>query len=335
MPEADRILIPPSPDLVSLLTLTKNLRGTESLHVDFSQLAFLTPSSALLLSSTLRTHNVDATIDVNAPGFGYAAHVGFFDASGIHVGLDLGSAAGNDNYTPLKRVQCNDVKLSARRTHIRIPEVLEARAENLARVLTRNQHECVRRFVTFAVREILRNCVEHARSFDFWYAGQYWPNSNTVEVAILDEGIGILESLRSNPEHMRVETELDAIKLALRPGITGVTKPQRRGDYANSGYGLYMTRHLCTRGSGSFGIVSNRSGVIITEDGEREVDGVFRGTLLQLRMDTKWLQSLDMSFIEQLAAEGEREARELTGHIRPASSGSKSITLSSISSANE
>lgn len=327
MHETARIVIPARPDVSYVLAVAQSIQGYSRVEVDFSQLAFLTPATALLLSSTLRRYKIEATVNAHAPAFGYSAHVGFFDACGISVGQAVGAASGNDNYTPLKRVECNDIKLAARRMRIPIPELLESRAENLARVLTQNQEQAVRRFVGFAVREIFRNCVEHSRSFDFWYAGQYWPNSNIVEVAILDEGIGILESLGSNLENAKPITELESIKLALRPGVTGVPKTKRRGNYANSGYGLYMARRLCAVGSGSFGIVSNGSGILISETDEAELAGASVGTLLQLRMDAEWLDSLETSFIEHLAIEGEREARELMGMVRPASSGSRSIRL--------
>lgn len=318
------IAIPPSPSLEDILSISRTLNDAENIEVDFSRLAFLTPATALLLSSSLRARKVQAEVNPFAPGYGYAAHVGFFEACGVHAGQAVGAAPGSDSYTPLRRVACNEVKLTARRTGLPLPASLTPRAENLARVVA-GGNAVAMRYVTFAVREILRNCVEHARSIDFWYAGQFWPKNGTVEIAILDEGDGIRTSLNRNPENPKLATELDAIRFAIQSGVSGVPKAQRRGDSANSGYGLYLTRRLCAGGSGSFGIVSNGEGSVISTNGERQLKGLSKGTLLQLRMDTDWLSALTEDDFKRIIEEGEREARERTGAEQPASGASRGL----------
>ena len=318
------IAIPPNPNLDKVLELSRTFDDVENLEVDFSRLAFLTPATALLLSSTLRNRDVQATMDTSTPAYGYAAHVGFFEACGVHAGQAVGAARGSDSYTPLNRVVCNDVKLIARRNKLPLPAALTPRAENLARVVT-GRNAVVMRYITYAVREILRNCVEHARSTDFWYAGQSWPTNSTVEIAVLDEGDGILTSLNRNPENPQFTTELDAIRFAIQSGVSGVATANRRGDSANSGYGLYLTRRLCAIGSGSFAIVSNGAGMVISASGERQLTGSSKGTLLQLRMDTDRLSALTEDDFSYIVAEGENEALERTGAAQLASNASRGL----------
>jgi len=319
-----KIAIPPNPSIEYILALSQDLKDAEKVEVDFSHLAFLSPATALLLASCLRGHQVQATVSPSAPAYGYAAYVGFFKACGVHAGQEVGAAAGGATYTPLRSVACNDVRLNAKRNKLPLPASVTPYAENLARVIARDNSVAMR-YVTFAVREILRNCVEHARSHDFWYSGQFWPKNNTVEVAILDEGDGILTSLKRNPENPEFASELDSIRFAIQSGVSGVPKAERRGDFANSGFGLYMTRRLCATASGSFCIVSNGEGVLISASGERQLKGSSKGTLLQLRMDTAWLSALTEDDYLSIVAEGEQEALERSGTIHLASTASREL----------
>ena len=62
---------------------------------------------------------------------------------------------------------------------------------------------------------------------------QYYPNRHCVELAVVDSGRGISESLRGNPE-LEFSTTQEAIELAIQPRITG--RPEK-----NTGEGLYFT----------------------------------------------------------------------------------------------
>lgn len=53
--------------------------------------------------------------------------------------------------------------------------------------------------LTYSVRELMRNVVEHSEAKQFGICAQYWPTKGRVEVAILDRGIGLRESLKNNP----------------------------------------------------------------------------------------------------------------------------------------
>jgi nitrate/nitrite-specific signal transduction histidine kinase len=53
--------------------------------------------------------------------------------------------------------------------------------------------------VVYSLAEILRNFLEHSQAQELWYAAQYWQSRNWVELATLDEGIGIRRSLARKP----------------------------------------------------------------------------------------------------------------------------------------
>lgn len=167
----------------------------------------------------------------------------------------------------------------------------------LATLLTRQDSGAVYETLSYSLREVFRNVLEHSRAEAIWYAAQHWPETSKVELCILDEGIGIAQSLRRNP-HLAIHTDQDALDLALLPGISGVAfrggPKQRRDPWANSGYGLFMTSQLCRRG-GSFVVLSGNSGVSITEAGKERLDCVFGGTAIRLQLQTDRIGELSAS----------------------------------------
>ena len=50
-----------------------------------------------------------------------------------------------------------------------------------------------------------------------------------LEFAICDNGIGVLEHLRTNPKYASVSSSSDAIRLAFEPGVTGTADARGMG----------------------------------------------------------------------------------------------------------
>lgn len=103
------------------------------------------------------------------------------------------------------------------------------------------------------MRELIRNVLEHSQSENFWYTGQYQPTKGIVEVAILDEGIGMKKSSMKNRK-LSIKDDEDAIRLAIQAGISksGVGRVGR-DEYDNSGFGLYMITNFCRKGGWIYG----------------------------------------------------------------------------------
>lgn len=108
------------------------------------------------------------------------------------------------------------------------------------------------------VDEVIANAVTHAESpIDCIVAGQAFPATEKLEIAILDLGQTIKGHLTKNPEHRGVTSDEDAIFLAMKEGVTG-TPPgsrNRRGGI-NSGAGLFDLRQYCESGGGELTILS-------------------------------------------------------------------------------
>lgn len=95
--------------------------------------------------------------------------------------------------------------------------------------------------IKYMVGELVRNVLEHSGSKDgAFVAAQYYPNPNMVRLGICDTGVGIWRTIQQS---WPVRTDIEAIKLALTPGITGTTK-REGGTDINAGAGLFFIKSM-------------------------------------------------------------------------------------------
>lgn len=95
--------------------------------------------------------------------------------------------------------------------------------------------------IKYIISELVRNVLEHSNSKNgAMVSAQYYNKSNTIRVGIVDSGVGISKTIRKS--HV-APTDLDAIQLALTPGITGTTDKEGGTDY-NAGAGLFFTKSI-------------------------------------------------------------------------------------------
>ena len=95
--------------------------------------------------------------------------------------------------------------------------------------------------IKYVIGELVRNVLEHAYTVDgAIVAAQYYKKTNRISIGICDTGIGILKSMQPV---WKPKTDLDAIKLALMPGITGTTL-REGGTSENAGAGLFFIKSI-------------------------------------------------------------------------------------------
>lgn len=99
------------------------------------------------------------------------------------------------------------------------------------------------RTIGYVVSELVRNVIEHAESRDgAILCAQYYSKTNTIRIGIADTGVGIKTTItRSWP----AADDLDAIRLALTPGITGTTRKEGGTDQ-NAGAGLFFIKSIAS-----------------------------------------------------------------------------------------
>ncbi len=256
--------------------------------IDFGPLKWLEPFGMLYFARQLRAfadqRKPSRCQAVNHHSHGYASHMGFFQSFGLKFGNETGAAPGNTVYIPITELNIRRLHIEAAQCQVHVQEIIEGRCAKLAAVLARSGGGPLQQTLGFSLREIVRNVTEHSNADSIWYAAQYWPAKQLVELSILDQGLGIRATLSRNP-HLTITSTDDALRLALQPGISGRAYeggPKLRNDaWANSGYGLYMTSQICARG-GSFALCSGDRGILRTLENEKAFDVGFTGTAIRL-----------------------------------------------------
>ena len=114
--------------------------------------------------------------------------------------------------------------------------------------------------IQYAFNELLENALTHARRAGYggacvWVACQYYPSSDLVRLGVVDNGCGLLATLRGHPA-LNQETHLAAILAALQPRVSCNRDLGLRADSVNQGVGLTTTQRIATSAGGRLYIAS-------------------------------------------------------------------------------
>ncbi|MBU1167772.1 hypothetical protein KKC60_05215 [Patescibacteria group bacterium] len=108
----------------------------------------------------------------------------------------------------------------------------------------------------YIMSELVRNVLEHSLSrYGAIVSAQYHSKNNTIRVGIADTGVGVWQSM--NKSHSP-KNDLEAIRLALIPGITGTTK-REGGTEFNAGAGLFFIKSIATVNRDFFMLYSGKA----------------------------------------------------------------------------
>jgi len=304
--------------------------GTTEVKLDFAGMTHVEPFGLLLMSRALsmlkNEHRDIPFVPVNYEHCTYAGHFGFFQSFGCNFGKKAGQAYGNENYFPITVSSVRDLVDEASGRGSRVGDFIKAEAIGLSRVLARSNDGPLFEALSYSIREIMRNVVEHSHALSYEYCAQFWPNKNRVEVAIMDRGIGIRKSLSSNP-YLTIKDNHDALNWSLLPGISGKTFAgiwiDKSNPYQNSGYGLFLTSRICKLG-GSFFIGSSDSAIELNDKFKKPLPFNFKGTAIRMVLSTQQLLKLNLeSQIQQFLEEGEKIIDVLPQAIKVPNSASK------------
>jgi anti-sigma regulatory factor (Ser/Thr protein kinase) len=95
--------------------------------------------------------------------------------------------------------------------------------------------------VKYVISEVARNVLEHSCSeHGAMLCAQYYKKSNSIKIGITDIGIGIKKAINQSYD---AKDDIEAIRLALTPGITGTTR-REGGTEQNAGAGLFFIKSI-------------------------------------------------------------------------------------------
>lgn len=323
------ILCPKSLNFDGVFEFTSKIQKLQPIDeyiFDFSNLSWIEPFALLIVSSEISMlvarcsgTKFSAVIPDNpSAAIAYAGYMGFFGSFGVDFGNQPGDARVTQQYVPMILFNCDTIRAEAVDSGRAVGSVVENTSQELARSLVQADKGALFETLAYSLREIMRNVVEHSQSKQFGCCAQFWPQRNLVELALLDRGVGIKQTLSQNPR-LEISSEIDALKFALLPGISGAHiygyQLDDNDPWGNSGYGLYMTSSLCKRG-GSFFISSGNAGLKLKGKTKKEFNKQFHGTALRLVLNTKKISELRET-LGRLQKEGETIAATMnaTGHV--------------------
>ena len=328
------IFTPPQFDYASILPFSlelEQLRDSTELSIDFSRTEFASPIAILTIgcnikfllehrkASGLETHFQGISQDI--PAHSYLGHLGFFNFIDVPFGKAIGEAVGNKRYMPITKLSYSDLMLEVSPPYKLLRHVIMAEAEKLAIVLSPEETDgSATVTLAYALREIIRNAFEHSKAREAYICGQRRSNGS-VEIAIIDQGIGIFNSLKNA---FKIKDPVDSLELAIEPAVSRTTGPQGdKNEHGNSGYGLYVLSRLGLE-YGKF-LLGSGEGCLRMDKAGTSVDKFcYNGTIVGLR-----LHSPPDNFGAELDAileGGEREAYMVGRPVKP-SSGTKEVPL--------
>lgn len=308
-------------DRLSALQSFQEVRKISDAHssvcLDFGPLRRTEPLGMLLFAASMKEFREQVRSSrpdlrfraIGHEGKHYQAHMGFFRMFGLNFGNMPNEVSGNERYEPIKFLDLKEIEQTAADEYLEVHEGIEQRSHDLAKLLVQDDLPDVVETLGYSLREIIRNSLEHARVDGVWYCAQYWPSRDLVELALLDQGIGITKSLGRNP-HLALASDQEALRQALQPGISGVAykgAPKRRTDaWQNSGFGLYMTSRLSEK-NGEFFIGSGDAGLALSQGKESVSLFGFPGTAISIRFRPQKVAGLAGTLEELRKAAADRK----------------------------
>lgn len=294
--------------------------GENEIVIDFSSMGRIEPFTMVYIAKFIRDfkrRNKDTVVYCKGhQSKDYAANMAFFRAFGLKHGREPNCVDGNDRFVPYTILRIQTIVDEANKAWAVGQEVIERRSAHLAEILGQQKSGNFYDALTYSIREIMRNVYEHSKSLSIEYCAQYWPCYNKVEIAIIDNGIGLKASLANNP-HVQVENHSDAIQQALMPAISSKNYKgaiiDTNDPWHNSGFGLYMINRICRLG-GSFLICTGDHGIKLDENGKEHIHllHICRGTAVRMVLNTSRLTELS-SMLEKFRDEGYEIAKQIKG----------------------
>lgn len=296
------------------------LKDIEKLTIDFSPMGRVEPFALLYTSHSIqRFIKKNKKTEIHYKNFhnkSYASHMAFFKSFGHEHGNDLGQARGSRTYLPITMLTRKEIIDASMVKWEEEQNVIERISQSIAKILSREENEEIEKTLVYSITEIMRNVFEHSEADDFLYCTQYWQTYDKVEIAIVDRGIGIQNSINKNP-FINARSDKEAIQQVIMPGISSTNykgaKIDTTSEWYNTGFGLYMTSRLARNG-GEMTICSGFHCLVINESGKKHIPlGHYcSGTAVKLVIKPSEISNL-ASMLREFKLEGMAIAKKHEG----------------------
>lgn len=152
-----------------------------------------------------------------------------------------------------------------------------------------NIHPSLIDALDFSFGEVIDNVENHSRaSIGGYVAAQYYPKDKYVEFCVVDDGIGIADSLKKNDQYKYFDAD-DLLIMAFNEGVGERVGVNFTGGMGHGcGLGLAFTARLVKASGGTLWAVSHENAAIVKDDGCESISGMyFPGTIICARIPSK------------------------------------------------
>lgn len=255
-------------DPSALFALCTKVKQTEGdIVFDASQLEFIDPLGLAVLGALLQPLR-DRSISIHWLAVGVASYLermNFFNQCPI-LGVEIPENARNDKRLSLVELTCITSSLE-------IDFIADQLATALTGHLTQadpaeeydmdtgpNKYSRFKDPINYALSELMENSLTHAKRNDHrnaavWVAAQYYEKSKIVRIAVVDNGCGMLSTLKNHAE-LTEQTHSAAILASLKPRVSCNRDGGLTDDQGNQGVGLTTSSRIAGSAAGGLIITS-------------------------------------------------------------------------------
>ncbi len=163
--------------------------------------------------------------DFEATSKHYLERMGLFDFLGVESGMQITEHEPAGRFIPLTQITNSEQQTRFITEMIPLLHLQPEQAEP----------------IKYVISELVRNVLDHARTTQgALVCAQFYKKSNTIRIGVADVGIGVYSTIRASH---RVSDDMEAIRKALQPGITGTTSKEG-GTELNAGAGLFFIKSI-------------------------------------------------------------------------------------------
>lgn len=152
--------------------------------------------------------------------------------------------------------------------------------------------------IKYIFSEALENALTHGRKHghsqaDVWIAAQYFPKTDHVCLAVIDNGCGFLKSLERHPQ-LPQRTHHAATRMSLRPRITCNPDLGRMDGSVNQGIGLTAIKEIAALSGGSMHLASGDSLLRLMPDANNDstLAPLWQGVILYMELNRSKLRTI-------------------------------------------
>lgn len=132
-----------------------DLEHADEYAFDFANLGLVEPFTMAYVANEMKRFRATKPKSkfkaLNHRDKSYAAHMGFFRAFGLNFGNKPGEASGSSTYLPLTIIPVKELREEAIDSYDHVGNIIESRAEKIAKILTRQKEGDLVDTLTFSM----------------------------------------------------------------------------------------------------------------------------------------------------------------------------------------